>query len=146
MSAFLAELPVNIFGVILIIEDLLLSLVEGGLNERVTSSPLANAVVLLENHLRLVIKATIALCLGSFVEHARHHVHQCLTFIVLLLHYPVPALRAFMWVCHKWVRASTTLVETIVSESWIALTDCLGAFLDACSVIIAFLITSVFLT
>lgn len=146
MPALLAELSVDVFGVVFGVEALLLPLVEGGLNERVTSSPLANAVVLLEDHLRLVGKATLTLRFRIFVEHAWHNVHQCLTFVVLLLHDPVPALIAILWVRHEWIRAPTTLVETIVRKSEVALADRLWAFLEACATPIAVLLATEILT
>ena len=57
--------------------------------------------------------------------------HQLLTLVVFLLDDPIPALITVVGEGHEWVGTAGALIETIVHEAWVALTDGLGALLEA---------------
>ena len=78
MLAVLAGFPVDVHSVVLLVKYLLPLFIEDRLGQGVATGPLADAVMLLIDYLRIVVQAAFLCffgCFGCFVKRSRHYMH-----------------------------------------------------------------------
>lgn len=114
-----------------------------GYLKSISALPVAYARFDLEDVLMHRLKTAFVNHFWVFIKQVRHLMHELITRFVALLRDPHSARMALIWVLHKWVCTSGTLIETIVSETWIAHANGTGTFLDADTMMIAVFLSAI---